>query len=395
MGGRGWGKIKRMNSPTLLSPTWQAVTTEPDGLSESPFWHPQERRLYWVDIPGRRIGRVAVSGGPSLQDPLQVGAVEYWPLAQEPGCIAPVQGGGLVMALRDGVYLAREWGGDLQLLASAPYDTTRLRFNDGKCDAQGRFWAGSMYEPKDQALGTLYMLDGQGLHAMVGGMKEGVESGVMNGVMSGAKSAALSDVLGGVVTANGLAWSPDGRTAYWADTAAHQIRAFAFDAASGQFTNARVFYQATPKPAGWTLGDAAAPSYGGRPDGAVVDAEGCYWSAQYEGKRLLRISPKGQVLAVIETPVQCPTMPCFGGADMKTLFITTGRHGRTDAELALYPGSGCLWATRVEVAGLGVNQFVAERDNGKLASYGINPLPERGAKIDDQLIERLRDEEGI
>ena len=189
-----------MNSPTLLSPTWQAVTTEPDGLSESPFWHPQEQRLYWVDIPGRRIGRVAVSSGPSVQDPLQNGAVEYWPLKQEPGCIAPVHSSGLVMALRDGVYLAREWGGDLQLLAPAPYDTSRLRFNDGKCDAQGRFWAGSMYEPKDQALGTLYMLDGQGLHAMVGGMKEGVEdgveSGVMNGVMSGAKSAALSDVLG-------------------------------------------------------------------------------------------------------------------------------------------------------------------------------------------------------
>ena len=279
-----------MNSPTLLSPSWQAVTTEPDGLSESPFWHPQEQRLYWVDIPGRRIGRVTVAGGPNFQDLLQVGSVEYWPLTQEPGCIAPVQGGGLVMALRDGVYLAREWGGDLQQLAAAPYDTTRLRFNDGKCDPQGRLWAGSMYEPKDQALGTLYMLDSQGLHAMVGGMKEGVESGAMFGV----------------VTANGLAWSPDGRTAYWADTAAHQIRAFDFDTVSGQLTNARVFYQATPKPAGWTWGDAAAPSYGGRPDGAVVDSEGCYWSAQYEGKRLLRLSPAGDVLAVLETPVQCP-----------------------------------------------------------------------------------------
>jgi sugar lactone lactonase YvrE len=118
------GKISRCIFETtpqhmthLIKPDWQALTTEPDGLSESPFWHPQEQRLYWVDIPGRRIGRVAVQGVQAQ------GPVEYWPLTQEPGCIAPVQGGGLVMALRDGIYLAREWGGPLQRLAPAPYDT--------------------------------------------------------------------------------------------------------------------------------------------------------------------------------------------------------------------------------------------------------------------------------
>jgi sugar lactone lactonase YvrE len=314
-----------MHAPALSSPTWTAITTEPDGLGESPYWHPQEQRLYWVDIPGRRIARVAVQG-------LQAqGSVEYWPLAQEPGCIAPVQGGGLVMALRDGIYLAREWGGPLQLLAAAPYDTAKQRFNDGKCDAQGRFWAGSLYEPKDQVLGVLYRLDGQGLHVMLGGVKDGV------------------------VTANGLAWSPDGRTAYWADTAAHQVRAYDFDAASGQLSHPRVFYQATTKPAGWAWG--SAKPYGGRPDGAAVDAEGGYWSAQYEGGRLLRIAPSGQVLAEVPTPALCPTMPCFGGPDLKTLFITTARHGRSQAELAQYPGAGCVWAMRVEVAGVPVNGF--------------------------------------
>ena len=319
------GTIDFMHASAPLTPAWTAVTTEPDGLGESPFWHPQEHRLYWVDIPGRRMARVAVQG-------LQAqGPVDYWPLEQEPGCIAPVQGGGLVMALRDGIYLAPEWGGPLQLLAAAPYDTSKQRFNDGKCDAQGRFWVGSLYEPKDQKLGVLYMLDGQGLHARVGGEKDGV------------------------VTANGLAWSPDGRTAYWADTAAHQIRAFDFDAASGQLSNPRVFYQTTPKPAGWAWGSAT--PYGGRPDGASVDAEGCYWSAQYEGGRLLRISPVGDVVQVIETPALCPTMPCFGGADLKTLFVTTARQGRSDAELAQYPGAGCVWAMRVDVAGVGVKEW--------------------------------------
>ena len=309
------------------APTWTAITTEPDGLSESPFWHPQENRLYWVDIPGRRLARLSIQGQMQAQ-----GAVEYWPMAEEPGCIAPVQGGGLIVALRDGIHLAREWGGPLQLLAAAPYDTTKLRFNDGKCDAQGRFWAGSLYEPKDQALGVLYRLDGQGLHAM----------------------------MDGVVTANGLAWSPDGRTVYWADTAAHQVRAFDFDMASGQLSAGRVFHQMAPKPSGWVWGEAASHAgYGGRPDGAAVDSEGCYWSAQYEGQRLLRLSPNGDVLAEVATPVPCPTMPCFGGPDLKTLFITTSRQGRSAQELAQHPGAGCVFAMRVGVAGLPVNGFAA------------------------------------
>lgn len=301
--------------------SWQALTHAPDGLGESPFWHAAERRLYWVDIPGRRVARVAVEG-------LQAqGAVDVWPLNEEPGCIAPVAGGGLVLALRSGIYRASEWGGPLQPLAAAPYDTTQQRFNDGKCDAQGRFWAGSLYQPKDQALGALYMLDAQGLHPR----------------------------MDGVTTANGLAWSPDGRTAYWADTAAHQVRAFDVEAASGRLSGARVFCQMPPKPAGWAWGSDT--PYGGRPDGAAVDAQGCYWSAQFEGQRLLRISPEGEVLQVIETPVLCPTMPCFGGEDLRTLFITSARQGRSAEELARYPLSGCVFAMRVEVPGLAVNSY--------------------------------------
>ena len=302
-----------------MNTTWTRITPEPDQLGESPFWHAQEQRLYWVDIPGRRVARVKVDG-------LQAqGAVEHWILTEDPGCIAPVQGGGLVMALRSGIYLAREWGGPLHKLADAPYDTGKLRFNDGKCDAQGRFWAGSLYEPKDQALGVLYMLDAGGLHPM----------------------------MDGVTTANGLAWSPDGRTAWWADTAAHQVRAFDFDPVTGRLSDGRLFHQRVPKPAGWVWGSDT--PYGGRPDGAAVDAEGCYWSAQYEGQRLLRLSPTGEVLAEVPLPAMCPTMPCFGGPDLRTLFVTTARHGRSSAELAQYPDSGCVFALRVEVPGLPVN----------------------------------------
>ncbi len=311
------GTMPGMN--TSASVDWTRITPEPDQLGESPFWHAQEQRLYWVDIPGQRVARVTVDGLKAQ------GAVEYWPLSEDPGCIAPVEGGGLVLALRSGIYLARAWGGPLHKLADAPYDTARLRFNDGKCDAQGRFWAGSLYEPKDQALGVLYMLDARGLHPM----------------------------MDGVTTANGLAWSPDGRTAYWADTAAHSVRAFDFDPATGRLSGARLFHQRAPKPALWVWGSDV--PYGGRPDGAVVDADGCYWSAQYEGQRLLRLSPAGEVLAEVPTPVPCPTMPCWGGPDLKTLFITTSRQGRSPQELAQHPDAGCVFAMRVAVPGLPVN----------------------------------------
>ncbi len=302
-----------------MNTAWTRITSEPDQLGESPFWHPQEQRLYWVDIPGRRLARVALDG---LQ---AIGPVEHWTLGEEPGCIAPVEGGGLVLALRSGIHLARAWGGPLHKLADAPYDTGKLRFNDGKCDPQGRFWAGSLYEPKDQAQGVLYMLDGQGLHPMADG----------------------------VTTANGLAWSPDGRTAYWADTAAHQVRAFDVDPASGRLSGPRLFHQCAPKPSGWTWGSDL--PYGGRPDGAAVDAQGAYWSAQYEGQRLLRLSPAGEVLAEVPTPVPCPTMPCLGGPDLQTLFITTSRQGRGAQELAQHPDAGCVFAMRVDVPGLAVN----------------------------------------
>jgi sugar lactone lactonase YvrE len=117
--------------------------------------------------------------------------VEDWALGEEPGCFAPAAQGGWVMATRSGVYRAQTWGGPRHLLAAAPYDTARLRFNDGKCDPAGNFWSGSMFEPRDQALAVLYALQADG---------------------------RLEIKAGGATVANGLAWSPDGRTLYWSDT---------------------------------------------------------------------------------------------------------------------------------------------------------------------------------
>jgi sugar lactone lactonase YvrE len=309
----------------FLRPEWHRMTTQADVLGESPFWHPQEQRLYWVDIPGRRLRRMAVTA--TL---LQAHAVEDWPLQEEPGCFAPAQKGGWVMALRSGVYRAHRWGGELSLLAAAPYDTRKLRFNDGKCDPAGNFWSGTMYEPRDQAAGVLYALQADD---------------------------ALQAKADAVTVANGLAWSPNAKTIYWSDTGAHCIRAWDFDVATQKMTNERVFAQFPAKPTDWTYGSDVARSYAGRPDGAAVDADGFYYSAMYEGHRLAKFAPDGRCVAFIETPVQCPTMPCFGGEDLRTLFITTSAHGRSAAELQALPNSGCVFAMRVDTPGLPVCFF--------------------------------------
>jgi sugar lactone lactonase YvrE len=149
---------------------------------------------------------------------------------------------------------------------------------------------------------------------------------------------------------NGLAWSPNGRTMHWSDTKAHTIYAADFDPASGTPSLRRVFAQFPLKQPGESL-----DRYGGRPDGAAMDAEGCYWVAMFEGQRLLRLSPEGETLRVVELPVRCPTMPCFGGPDLKTLYITSSRENRPAAELIAQPWAGCVLALDVDVPGLPVN----------------------------------------
>lgn len=304
--------------------TWRTAIAQPDQLGESPFWHPQERLLYWVDIVARQIHRA---------DPA-IGSVESWAMPSEPGCIAPVRGGGLVVALRDGIYRAGSWGGALALVVRLNHDVKTTRFNDGKADPAGRFWAGTMYEPRDARKAELYSIDMRGRNG-----EPIVQLKAHNAVI-----------------ANGLAWSPDGATVYWADTPNHVVHAWDWDAQDNAMSRHRVFQQFPGKPAGWRPGQ---PGYGGRPDGAAVDAQGNYWCAMFEGGRLLKFAPQGQLLAEIPLPVRCPTMPCFGDDDLKTLYVTSARHNRPAEELQALPQSGCVIATRVEVPGLPVN-FVSD-----------------------------------
>ncbi|NBO42997.1 MAG: SMP-30/gluconolactonase/LRE family protein, partial [Betaproteobacteria bacterium] len=245
----------------LIRPNWQRLTSKPDGLGESPFWHPEENCLYWVDIPGQRLRRMAMSADLACEQ-----KVENWSLGEEPGCFAPATQGGWVIATRSGVYRAHTWGGPKRLLAAAPYDTAKLRFNDGKCDPAGRFWMGSMFEPRNQDAAVLYALQADG------------------------RLEAKADH---ATVANGLAWSPDGRTLYWSDTGAHCIRAWDYDLHTQTMSRERVFAQFPLKPKDWAYGSANAQTYLGRPDGAAVDTEGFYYSAMYEGHRLAKFAPDG------------------------------------------------------------------------------------------------------
>ncbi len=284
-------------------------------LGESPFWHPDEGALYWCDIPGKALNRWVMASDPGI-------AHTQWRFDTEPASCAPMLGGRLLLAMRDGLWVFDTVSGERERLAAPPYDPTVERFNDGKADPQGRFWVGSMYEPRTRAAAALYRWS----------------------------QGRLDRMAGDATVSNGLAWSPDGSTMLWSDTKTHLIHAFDFDGATGSLSRQRVIARFTPRAEGQSL-----ETYGGRPDGAAVDAEGGAWYAMFEGQRLLRLAPDGQVLREVRLPVRCATMPCFGGADLKTLFITTARSNRPAEELAAQPLAGRVLTLRVDVPGLPVN----------------------------------------
>jgi sugar lactone lactonase YvrE len=300
--------------------TWNQITTAPCVLGESPFWSPAEQMLYWADIAGCKVHRL----NPFMGD------VETWNMPSEPGCFAPAKSGGFVVALRDRIVRAQGWGDELKLLAMIDHDASTTRSNDGKCDAAGRFWVGTMFEPRSSQSAKLFCWDGQ----------------------------ALQFKQGHATVANALAFSPDGQTIYWADTPQHTIWAWDCDAATAVMTNHRVFKQFPTKPEGWTSGQPNNGGYGGRPDGAAVDVQGNLWVAMFEGKRVVQISPQGQELQSIETPMTTCTMPAFGGDDLQTLYLTSARHGRSEIETMREPQMGCVFSMRVNVAGLPVNFYV-------------------------------------
>ena len=182
-------------------------------------------------------------------------------------------------------------------------------------DPAGRFWVGTIYEPRDQQAAEMYCLE---------------------------KGAVTLKWSGGMTNSNGLAFAPEQHAMYHADTTAHRIDRYKFDLESGTVSHQQPFHQFSAD---------KTSNYGGRPDGAAVDSEGAYWCAMFEGARLLRFSAAGKLLQEVALPVQCPTMIAFGGNDLRTLYITSASHKRPDAEKARLPLTGQVLALRVNVPG--------------------------------------------
>ncbi len=286
----------------------RVAVAAPAQLGEGPMWLAKEEALWYCDIPAHRLYRFL----PATNE------LRHWQFHTDVGSAAPCADGSFLLALRDGLWHFDPSTDSRRRIAAAPYDTATTRFNDGKCDPAGRFWAGSMDEQRRPAAAALYCFE----------------------------QGRLAERQSGITISNGLAWSPDSKTMYWADTTAHTVWAFDYDLASGAMSRRRVFAKFEDKGAAGLVG------YGGRPDGAACDAEGCYWVAMYEGGRVLRFSPAGELLREVRVPGLCPTMPCFGGPSLQTIYVTSASIGRSAEEQARLPDSGCVFAFDVDVPGL-------------------------------------------
>ncbi|KRA55730.1 SMP-30/gluconolactonase/LRE family protein [Devosia sp. Root635] len=280
------------------------LTGSDDILGECPNWAEEEQALYWIDVRGKLVRR---------RDH-RTGALQSWAAPDLIGCLSLRRKGGAVVGLRQGIATFDFATGAFAMISEPHPDQPNMRFNDGHCDRQGRFWAGTMNDVTRQPVGHLYRIDERGTTRML-------------------------DL---VVVPNSLCWSPDGTVMYFADGRETIIWAFDFDTRTGDLSNRRVFVD---------TGNV------GIPDGATVDAEGCVWSAQYGAAAVNRFSPEGVLIETIPMPVTQPTCVAFGGPDYATLFITTARQRLSPETLAAEPLAGALLSVTPGVRGLPEPRF--------------------------------------
>lgn len=285
-----------------------------DRVGESPLWSVAEQALYWVDIDGQHIRRWS----------LATDAVQSWTVSERVGCIGlTATAGTLVAAMETGIFAVALLDAPevmVECLATVTHAAPGMRFNDGRCDARGRFWVSSMVMDMGLALpvGRLYCLDTTGLHAVR---------------LDGLQSTPLD----GLITPNGLAFSPDGGTAYLSDSHPSVQKIWAFDVdASGNLQHPRLFADMQALP--------------GRPDGAAVDAQGHYWICGNDAGLVHRFDPQGQWVQSLEVPVAKPSMCTFGGANLDVLYVTSIVPGTVDPAA---PGlNGAVFALQPGVCGV-------------------------------------------
>ncbi len=277
-------------------------------LGESPVWDRREHALYWIDGRKPTVNRYdpRTSTNRALAVPENVHAVA---LTRSHRLLAVFEASLAFLDLETGA---------LEPIAKL-IEGVDDNLNDGCCDRNGRFWVGSKARDWVSPIGVLFRIDpDHSVHRMDAGFQ----------------------------LSNGMGWSPDDRTMYFIDSMPREIYAYDFDAASGAVANRRVLVRVAEEH--------------GLPDGMTVDAEGFLWVAQWNGGRVVRYDPDGKVERVVAMPVRRPTSCTFGGADLATLYITSGTMRMTAEELAREPRAGNLFALEAGVQGLPEPRFAAD-----------------------------------
>lgn len=274
-------------------------------IGESVTWAPHEAALYWIDVKAPALHRMALADR----------ATRTWPLTSDVGGFALTEDGGALVALREGLHRLDLASGALHQLAPPPFDPKLFRFNEGACDANGRFWVGVMFDPLE---GSLPAQPGV-LHSFT----------LEGGVRAEPDATELH---------NGMAWSTDGATFFLSHSYSGEIFAFDYDCASGKLSNRRVF--------------ATVPEHLGIPDGAAIDGDGGYWSALHGGGKIRRFRPDGSFDRDIDLPVSQPTMLAFAGQDLSDLYVTTASDKLSSEQRTKEPLAGALFRIGVGVCGI-------------------------------------------
>jgi len=276
-------------------------------LGEGSIWHPIEKKLYWVDIEGKAL---------HIYDPATKKDIQF-ATASRIGTVVPVKGGGVLVALQNGIHSMNTKTGNLTFITDPIQDTT-IRFNDGKCDPAGRFWVGTMALNITKGAAVLYRLD---------------------------RDKKVHLMLNNLTISNGIVWSADKKTMYFTDTQTSNVEAFDYNDTTGEISNRRVVIKV--------------PISEGSPDGMAIDAEGKLWTALWGGGAVARWDPAtGKMLQKIYVPAPNTSSCAFGGNDLKTLYITTARKDLSEEQLKQYPMSGGLFAVKLNIKGVPANFYI-------------------------------------
>ncbi|MDN5287964.1 MAG: Sugar lactone lactonase YvrE [Mucilaginibacter sp.] len=281
-------------------------------LGEGPHWHPGWKKFLYVDIEGRKVGRI---------DPVTK-ITEERATGKRVGTVVPANDHRLIIALEDAIEELDFETGARKELMKIEADKPGNRSNDGKCDAAGRLWVGTMSMNEELKQGALYCFDG-----------------------------SLQQKLSDISISNGICWSRDNRTMYFIDSLDYHIKAYDFEVSTGNISNERIIVEV--KEPGHT------------PDGMTIDQEGMLWVAMWGGACIHRYDPaSGKLIGKVEVPAPYVTACAFGGENMQTLFITTARIGLSKDQLQQYPLSGSLFYININIKGSEMNRFILKENSG-------------------------------